>query len=325
MKAMLTGVGICLTTGSAAWLVWVSLRSKPATRLPFTGWAGLAAIGLLEALLACHIAWIATFFTALVWTAYLFAADGAVRRLRGFSYLQFPARTLALGLTSIPIWLLFEAYNFRLRNWTYTGVPHNGWWFLLGANWAFATILPGIFFTAELLYAGQFQSRQCRPWHLSAGWRCAVAALGLALVAVPLLLPFSRGAYLFGLVWAGFFLLLDPINDRMGWPSLLSDLRLGRPGRALALLSSGLICGFFWEFWNFWAAARWQYVFPIAQSWKVFAMPLPGYLGFPPFALECFALWIFFSRLLLPKAVETEVGSLTLAESSPIPVKTLQW
>ena len=64
------------------------------------------------------------------------------------------------------------------------------------------------------------------------------------------------------------------------------------------MLAAGWVCGIFWEFWNFWAEARWIYIFPIFQDWKLFAMPLPGFLGFPPFAVECFVLFAFFAPLL---------------------------
>jgi hypothetical protein len=39
------------------------------------------------------------------------------------------------------------------------------------------------------------------------------------------------------------------------------------------------------------------YVFPILQAWKIFAMPLSGYLGFPAFALECFVMYEFLRTL----------------------------
>jgi len=32
------------------------------------------------------------------------------------------------------------------------------------------------------------------------------------------------------------------------------------------------------------------------QQWKIFEMPAPGYLGFPPFALECFVMYVFAAR-----------------------------
>jgi len=85
---------------------------------------------------------------------------------------------------------------------------------------------------------------------------------------------------------------------RLGLPSLLSGLEQGRRGRLYSLLVSGWVCGWLWEFWNYWAKAKWLYVFPMFQGWKIFEMPAPGYLGFPPFALECFAMYTFAAWLL---------------------------
>ena len=48
-----------------------------------------------------------------------------------------------------------------------------------------------------------------------------------------------------------------------------------------------------WEFWNYWSRAKWHYTVPIMEHVKIFEMPLPGYLGFPAFALECFTMYVF--------------------------------
>jgi hypothetical protein len=48
-----------------------------------------------------------------------------------------------------------------------------------------------------------------------------------------------------------------------------------------------------WEFWNYWAGAKWHYTVPIMENLKIFEMPVPGYLGFPAFALECFTMYVF--------------------------------
>ena len=63
------------------------------------------------------------------------------------------------------------------------------------------------------------------------------------------------------------------------------------------LLIAGFICGGLWEFWNFWARAKWIYTVPIVGNVKIFEMPVLGYFGFPPFALECFAMYVFVRRL----------------------------
>ena len=122
--------------------------------------------------------------------------------------------------------------------------------------------------------------------------------VGALCLIAPIVLPRQIGAYVFGLVWIGFFLLLDPLNRRRGLPSLLGDFAQGRSGRFYSLLLSGWVCGWLWEFWNYWAAAKWHYIFPIFQGFKIFEMPAPGYLGFLPFALECFAMYVTAASLL---------------------------
>lgn len=201
---------------------------------------------------------------------------------------------------SIPAWLIFELYNLHLRNWIYVGVPGPFWNFALGAAWAFATIFPGIFETADLIHCAWAGRLRSRPWGARRLRAWPWMLLGAAMVAGPLVAPAAWAPYWFGPVWAGWVLVLDPLNRAWGWPSLLGDVERGRPGRSVALLLAGAACGFFWEFWNYWALARWEYVFPIFHRFRIFAMPVPGFLGFPPFALECFALYIFLSRVLLP-------------------------
>jgi hypothetical protein len=125
-----------------------------------------------------------------------------------------------------------------------------------------------------------------------------MTAAGAVLLAVPLVAPMPAAAYLFALVWLGFVFLLDPVNYRLGLPSLLGDLERGRRGRLYGLLISGWVCGWLWEFWNYWAAAKWLYIFPMFQEWKIFEMPAPGFLGFPPFALECFTMYVTAAGLL---------------------------
>jgi hypothetical protein len=101
----------------------------------------------------------------------------------------------------------------------------------------------------------------------------------------------SIGQYLFAPVWAGFVFLLDPLNDVWGGRSLLRDWEKGDGSTFWSFMASGLVCGVFWEFWNYWATARWLYIFPILQGWKIFEMPFPGFLGFPAFAVECFVMF----------------------------------
>lgn len=303
----LVAFGISAAAVSGAVLAWAAARrpaassaARPRRRYPTYGWVAVAAIAVLEALLALRTPWVTTFFTALIWTAFIPAVDAGIYRHRGDSPLHHAAPFTVLCLLSVPIWLAFEAYNVRLQNWRYVGVPAHGALFVLGGAWAFATILPGLFLVADLLLAAGLEQTRCPAWNPSAGVRWGMAVLGALLVTAPVLAPTHIGRYWFGAVWVGFAPLLEPLADHLGLPSVLGDLRAGRPGRLYALLASGGICGFLWEFWNYWAAARWEYIFPLGQHLKVFAMPLPGFLGFPPFALECFTMTAVVAWLLLP-------------------------
>jgi hypothetical protein len=121
-------------------------------------------------------------------------------------------------------------------------------------------------------------------------------AAGIAMLVAPFLVSPEIARYLAAPVWLGFILLLDPINARLGGESLIADLRAGRPGRSINLLLGGLLCGVLWEFWNYWCRAKWHYAVPIMEHVKIFEMPLPGYLGFPAFALECFTMYVFIRR-----------------------------
>jgi hypothetical protein len=118
----------------------------------------------------------------------------------------------------------------------------------------------------------------------------AFVVVGAVMLIWPIVWP---SPYLAAPVWLGFILLLDPLNRRLGAESLLGDLRNGRYERLVNLTFAGFICGGLWEFWNYWARAKWIYDVPIMQNWKIFEMPVPGYLGFPAFALECFTMYVF--------------------------------
>lgn len=59
-----------------------------------------------------------------------------------------------------------------------------------------------------------------------------------------------------------------------------------------------LLCGFFWEFWNYYSSPKWIYEVPFVDFWHLFEMPLLGYLGYLPFALELYALYAMLSAWL---------------------------
>ncbi len=244
---------------------------------------------------------VATYFTPLAWTAWLFLADAMLWSIRGKSPIaDDPREFAALAALSLPLWLIFEGYNLRLGNWAYTGLPANWLARDFGYAWSFMTIIPAVLLTADLVESFGWFAGERPKWKVPRASLGGWTVVGALCLSIPLLLPREVGSRLFAFVWMGFLLLLEPANYRLRLPSLLRDLEEGRRSRLYALLVSGWVCGWLWEFWNYWAAARWQYTFPMFQRWKIFAMPAPGYLGFLPFALEC-SVMVVFSRWLVDR------------------------
>lgn len=271
-------------------------------RLRWYGWFGLGIIVSAELLLFAGQPLVAKWFTPIVWTGYILFADALVLKLKGDSLIHDrPREALMLVWISAGCWLLFEAYNIRLQNWYYVNVPKNpierNWAYL----WSFATIMPGVFETADVLEGlGFLRSLRMKPKAFSPALLAALVVIGLGWVTIPPLLPVPVARYTFGFVWLGFILLLEPINMQLGAHSPLEDWGHGDPRPALRLLTAGLICGFLWEFWNFWASAGWRYTLPWPLDFgpHYFRMPVLGLLGFPPFAWECWAMFQFLKQVL---------------------------
>ena len=116
---------------------------------------------------------------------------------------------------------------------------------------------------------------------------------GFVMMALVALLP----RYCFPLVWVGLVLILDPMLYHLDkGASFLGQASRGSYQRLTRLMLAGLSCGILWEFWNYGSGAKWIYNIPFFDQWKVFEMPLPGFLGFMPFALECYLFWELFRR-----------------------------
>jgi hypothetical protein len=146
----MVGIGIGITAATVAILVLGFFRARRRRPFPAEGWLGIIALAGAEWLMFRGVEPVATYFTPIAWSAYILIADSAVLALTGRSRLHDAPLTVArMALLSIPLWLIFEAYNLRLQNWTYVGVPPlpQG---LLGYGWSFATITPAIFETSDL-------------------------------------------------------------------------------------------------------------------------------------------------------------------------------
>jgi hypothetical protein len=279
-------------------------------RFALHGYVGIVIIVLAEALLFSGNQFVGHWFTPVVWTGYILFVDGLMYRFKGRSLLMTDRlEFVVIALVSIAGWWLFEFYNaprFWKSDlelwWHYHNLEPSLFLRRVGYDWAFATISPAMFETAELLGATVFKQGKTRMTiRFSRAGLIVLAVLGLAGAIIPLVFPSEWFA---PVVWLSFILLLDPVNALRGQPSISADLARGDWRRLWSLLGSGLVCGVLWEFWNYWAIAKWTYTVPFFGNVKIFEMPVLGFLGFPPFAVECWVMYIFLRSLLQPFAGE---------------------
>jgi len=273
-------------------------RQRGTPRFPLYGWLGGMLILVFWALnwsldgLRTH--W--GFFP--LWLGYCLAVDAVVRYRKGTSLLTRNARAyMALFLLSVPAWWLFEFINGYTQNWHYQGrEDFTGLQFFLFSSLSFSTVMPAVFGTAELVGTFRWTAALergprigARP-ALSMGIFCAGLLMFWSLIAWP--------RYCFPLVWVSVLCILDPINLWLRHRSLFRYVAEGNWKPVMSLSIGCLICGFFWELWNFYSYPRWIYEVPFVDFLHIFEMPLLGYGGYLPFSLELLAIYNFVTGLL---------------------------
>lgn len=267
------------------------------------GWLGLALLAVCWPLNWTLPGMRTAYLFFPLWLGYILVVDALVMSRTGSSLWTRSRRDFALlFVTSAPVWWIFETINSRTGNWEYLGsTPLTRLEYYLLCTLSFSTVMPAVFETAELIrtfrWIDRFASRiRVQP---SPALNAGLFLGGLAMAALTLAWP----KYCYPFVWTSLLLVLEPLNCWLGRPHLLQYLRNGdwRPMVALAL--GALVCGFFWEMWNYYSEPKWVYHTPGAQFLHVFEMPLLGYGGYIPFGLELFALknflWPWSPRLRL--------------------------
>ncbi len=286
---------------------------------PIHGIIGIIFLVFSEILHFQKIEPIYSWFYCFAWWSYIFVMDGIIYSLKGNSLIFSRTREFFLMIPgSVFFWLIFEAANLSLQNWYYINLPSSTVERWAGYFIAYGTVLPGLFETTEFLETMGFLSNvKTRKVFFSSTARAALILLGVLSLTLSLLDPH----HFFCLIWVGLILLLEPLNYRYGGRSLLKDLEEGKPRKFYLLLIAGLICGLLWEFWNFWARSKWVYTVPFFEITKGFEMPVPGFLGFPPFAVQVYVMYNFLSLFRSGRgweastsqnATETKIGRVTV-------------
>jgi hypothetical protein len=286
-----------LVVVSAAPLVRALVRSRPPApappyRFPWWGWAGVFC-GLAAWILAwTRLAWFAclqphTF--PMLWGAFILVVNGLARRRTGSCLLTTrPGAFAALFPVSAAIWWLFEYLNRFVQNWHYSGADYPPGIYFILATLSFATVLPAVLSTRDWLLSFPAVCDVLRGRRLPTVFTSRAAAhAALATAGLGLLLTGAAPNYGFPFLWLAPLLIMLAFQVQTGRCPLLDDACRGRWSRIAAAALAGLVCGFFWEMWNFGSLAHWSYRVPFVDRFHLFAMPLLGYAGYLPFGLEC--------------------------------------
>ncbi len=262
-------------------------------RFPKHGWVGLALILVFWPVnwfwpgLRTHLA----FFP--LWLGYALTVDALAAFRRGDSlFTRDPRCYVGLFLISAPAWWLFEALNLRTQNWFYVGREFfTDLEYGLLATLSFSTVMPAVFGTAQWVATFPWFRRPRRGPVLRPTPSLMRGMFLTGWVMLALLLAWPR--YFFPFLWLAVYFILEPLNVWRGNRHLLEWTERGDWRPILTLWAGVLVTAFFWEMWNFFAYPKWVYRVPFVDFLHIFEMPVLGYGGYLPFALELFALYHF--------------------------------
>ncbi len=285
----------------------VEREKKDEQRFPSWGYAGVA---------LCAVAWILawnrfTWFAAyqpytfpFLWIGYVIIVNALTYKRTGNCLLrERPVYFLALFPASALFWWFFEYLNRFVLNWYYVGIDAFGpWQYVFYATTCFSTVLPAVLSTADLVGSVSFMEKvyrdfvPIRPAHPKASAGAVLIIVAFTLFALALFPDI-----LFPFLWISPLLCLVSLQTLAGREQIFSPLSRGDWTRAVSLAAAALVCGFFWEMWNFFSMPRWEYSIPYVHRCLMFEMPILGYAGYLPFGLECGAVGEFLDNMIPPR------------------------
>ncbi len=258
---------------------------------PFYGWLGLFLL-ILFWILNWSLDGLRThwgFFP--LWLGYSILVDALVFSRKGTSLIKRNWKLfISLFLISVPVWWLFELFNLKTQNWFYDGRQYfSDLEYFLLSSLSFSTVMPAVFGTAELTGTFKWIKNISINKKIIPDNKILLTFLIIGIIILSLIIIFPKIFYPF--VWISVFFLIEPLNLKLGNRSILKYTSAGEWKPIFALAIGGLICGFFWEMWNYFSYPKWKYYLPGVNILHLFEMPLPGYVGYLPFPLELFAVY----------------------------------
>ena len=270
---------------------------------PKWGWAGLLLLAVSWIIAWNRFAWFRPCQVMLsyfpIWIGYIVTVNALCQWRSGKCPLtSHPALYLATFPASSLFWWFFEYLNRFVWNWYYLGISELGAFeYTVYATLCFASVLPAVYATAELLATFRFfddahyDGMAWRPdvrAPLSRLVLAALSALGLVGIVV-------WPDYTYLLLWISPLMVFVLIQVLLGEPCILDRLKSGSWGLVFRFEVAALVCGLCWETWNYYALAKWVYAVPWVHRWQIWEMPLIGFAGYLPFGVECAAVtqWLY--------------------------------
>ncbi len=212
---------------------------------------------------------------------------------------------LLLFPLSAGFWWFFEYLNRFVQNWYYLGVHNSAWTYFGYATLSFSTVLPAVLGTRDWFINaswmkkgfGEFVSVRCVHRRLLACFALMFSTVGLGGVGV-------WPDYLFPLLWVSPLLIIVSLQTLQGEKHILSHICCGDWRQVISSALAAIFCGWFWEMWNYYSLAKWEYRIPFVHKFQIFEMPLLGYAGYLPFGLACSAVGGILEKMIYGKSAE---------------------
>ncbi len=262
-------------------------------KFPLWGWGGLLIMIAGWVLAWTRFTWFSQLQThtfTIPWIGYIILINGITYQRTGRSLITHePVYLACLFLFSAVFWWYFEFLNQFVQNWYYVNVETLGRMeFFLYATLPFATVLPAVLSTFHLLNTFPGLSRGLDHFIGIPVTRPKTAAVtGSLIAAATLSLTPVLYDYLFPALWLAPLVIIAAALIISGVPTFLKGITKGNWTTVYLLALSALICGFFWEMWNYYSYTRWEYSVPFVDRFRLFEMPVLGYAGYLPFGIQC--------------------------------------
>jgi hypothetical protein len=268
----------------------------PALRFPWWGWIAVVWVAVWWAAAWCEVPEPAlarrySFFP--LWLGFIVVVNGISVARKGSCLMTRSLGTwLMLFGVSAVFWWGFEWLNRFVRNWHYLGAEdYSALGYAAHATLCFSTVLPAVAAVAEAL---QTSTGWMRRLAVGPAWAWLARPFGrrslLAGGAVALLATGAIPSAFYPALWVAPLALYLGVTVRAGHPGFRAEVARGDWRQAGTWMAAAVVCGGFWEMWNFFSLPKWIYTVPGVERWHVFEMPLLGYAGYLPFGLECLAV-----------------------------------